>query len=172
MCFRQHLLIAIAVFSIGCSQPTDTDPACAVAEAFFEHYKDRNDWTGFLERYHPDTKFVDIILQMELNGVDAFAEFYNWPDPLFRKHPDFPETLEVESLLCVGTTAVAHGYFKPFYYRDVFYADTAHMRFTMWLEFDSSGLITRHTDFIEYPPDILRAVADRLMSTSDTTNLQ
>lgn len=170
-CDHRFILVLLLILG-GCAPGQNESETCDAARAFFKHYQDRNDWEGFLDRYHPEVEFSDIILQLDLEGINEFQDFYNWPDTLFRKHPAHPSTLSVTTLVCERNTAVARGFFNPFYYGDIFYSDTAHMRFTMWLEFDSDGLITRHIDYIEYPPKILRSVADRLLSEQDSTSLR
>ena len=138
-----------------------------LAETFFDHYETRSDWQGFLELYADDMVFEDVIFRYTYDK-ERFINFYNWPDPSLKKHPDYPEVLVLKDLAITDSSAVGRGYFNPFYYDNVFYADTAHMRFTMWLYFNKEGKIKRHIDYIEYPPVFLKSAAERLM-TNDTS---
>ena len=153
--------------SVGGASSGEKLSASELGSAFFDHYQKRDDWTGFLERYDENVEFIDVILRMKLEGVEEFAAFYNWPDTGFQKHPDFPSTLVLEELTLNDSTAVGRGYFNPFYYRGILYDDMDHMRFTMSLTFNEAGKIVRHVDFIEYPPEILQSVAERLLAENE-----
>ena len=166
-----YRLILLLFLFTACSAPvnerrTTTEKA---AKNFFEFYKSRSDWQGFQNLYADDLVFEDVIFRFTYNKQE-FINFYNWPDPLLKKHPDYPEVMVVEDLSFTDSTAIGRGYFTPFYYGDILYADTAHMRFSMALQFNEAGKITRHIDFIEYPPAFLvqagesALVADSLSS--------
>ncbi|MCB0641557.1 MAG: nuclear transport factor 2 family protein [Phaeodactylibacter sp.] len=122
------------------------------ASDFFAHYAERQDWERFLDRYADTVVFEDVLLQLKMEGKSAFAEFYDWPNPGFQKHPDYPATLVLDQLLVDGTSAVGIGRLTPFYWQDTLYELKTHGRFIMQLEFDPSGQIIRHTDWIDYPP--------------------
>ena len=130
-------------------------------------YADRDDWEGFISLYSDDMAFQDIILRNSLRGKNAFKAFYNWPDTLFSKHPDYPETLVLQELVSNDSVAVGKGYFTPFYYAGALYEDWEHMRFTMILHFDHQGKIVKHVDWIEYPPSFLKEIAERLLNIAD-----
>lgn len=134
-----------------------------LATTFFDRYAQRSDWQGFLDLYSDSVYFQDVIFRMELKGKDAFRDFYNWPDSNFSKHPDYPKTLVLEGLAVNDSSAVGRGYFTPFYYGGTLYDEAKNMRFTMWLYFNQKGKITRHIDFIEYPPSFLVSAGERLM---------
>ena len=136
------------------------------AQVFFKTYADRSDWEGFLSLYDEDMIFQDIILRKNLQGKEAFRAFYNWPDSLFSKHPDYPKTLVLEELVANDGAAVGKGYFTPFYYAGVLYEDWEHMRFTMILHFNEKGKITKHVDWVEYPPAFLKGIAERLLNSA------
>ena len=136
------------------------------ANDFFEIYKAREDWQGFQDLYANDLVFEDVIFRFTYNKPE-FIAFYNWPDPLLKKHPDYPEVMVLEELAFTDTTAMGRGYFTPFYYGDVLYDDQEHMRFVMTLHVNEAGKINRHIDFIEYPPAFLKSAAERLLA--DTT---
>lgn len=157
------LFSALILWLSGCDQ-VDNSKTTAVEEAanlFFDHYKTRADWPGFQDLYAENLVFEDVIFQYRYNKPE-FINFYNWPDSLLKKHPDYPEVLVLEDLALTDSSAVGRGYFTPFYYAGALY-DAEHMRFTMWLYFDKEGKITRHIDFIEYPPEFLKAAAERLI---------
>ena len=135
------------------------------AQHFFDTFAKRTDWQGFLDLYADSMKFSDVLLEKELDGRSAFEEFYNWPDTNFRKHPDYPQTLVVEKLIAENQTAIATGYFTPFYYYDVLYDSEKHpMSFLMILEFED-GKIIKQTDWVKYPPSMLKGIVESQLET-------
>ena len=161
------VIAVLCVLIFSCGSPSSEESNCELSSAYFEHYAQRTDWDSFLERYAADVVFEDVILCKHLDGRNAFSAFYDWPDSLFLKHPDYPATLVLKQLECSDSTAVGTGYFNPFYYSGHLFSDTMHMRFTIWLEFNQSGQIVHQSDFIEYPPEILLSVAERLISETN-----
>jgi hypothetical protein len=113
--------------------------------------------------YDDRVQFNDVLLRAQFDNKTDFAHFYNWPDPKLKMHPDFPSVMEVQELLCSDSLAVVRGFFNPFVYDDMVFDDSDHMRFTMWLKVNKEGKIVEHIDFIEYPPSILMATAERLL---------
>jgi hypothetical protein len=152
----------------ACAAERRESPIIEAAETFFDHYKTRKDWKTFQSLYADDLVFEDVIFRYNMNKED-FLAFYNWPDTLLKKHPDYPKVMVLEDLALTDSTAIGRGYFTPFFYADVLYADTAHMRFTMALHFDEQGKIKKHVDFIEYPPQFLLGLAERLLSDTTAT---
>lgn len=138
------------------------------AELFFL-YKARTDWQAFQDLYAADAVFEDVIFRYRYDKQE-FISFYNWPDPLLKKHPDYPETMVLEDLMVNGNTAVGKGYFTPFYYGEMLYDDAMHMRFTIWLKFNEEGLITKHIDWIEYPPEFVINAMNRHMASDSISN--
>ncbi|MCE7994303.1 MAG: hypothetical protein HEP71_20120 [Roseivirga sp.] len=154
----------------ACANPQEkVDFAREHAILFFDTYKARTDWKAFQDLYAEDLVFKDVIFRYTYNK-EEFINFYNWPDPLLEKHPDYPEVLVLEDLTTTDSTAMGRGYFTPFYYNGQLYDDAEHMRFVISLQFDEQGKIKRHTDFIEYPPQFLVGLAERLMNDSTATN--
>lgn len=137
------------------------------AEQFFRIYEARDDWQAFLDLYHSDVLFQDIILRREYRGIDAFAAFYNWPDPKLRKHPAYTKVLVLEDLAVTDSTAAGRGFFTPFYYDGILYDDVDHMRFVIWITLNEEGLIKRQIDFIEYPPEMLNAVSQQFLQENE-----
>ncbi len=128
------------------------------ALAFFDHYANRNDWSGFLDRYDADMTFEDPILGYKFDNREGFKAFYNWPDTSFAKHPDYPKTLVMEELITTNQRAFGSGYFTPFYYQGNLYGDKEKMSFTIILTFNDEGEIIRQVDWIDYPPEIMKQV--------------
>lgn len=163
-------IILFFLIATACTSPnTETSLARERALLFFDTYKARTDWQAFQDLYAEDLVFQDVIFRYTYNK-EEFINFYNWPDPLLEKHPDYPEVLVLEELTMTDSTAMGRGYFTPFYYSGQLYDDAEHMRFVISLHFDENGKIKRHTDFIEYPPEFLVGLAERLLKDSTATN--
>ena len=164
-------LLPLFALIVACSSPVNERRATteATANAFFELYKSRTDWRAFQDLYAEDLVFEDVIFRYTYDKP-GFISFYNWPDPLLEKHPDYPEGMVLENLAFTDSTAVGRGYFTPFIYGGVHYDDWEHMRFSMTLHVNAAGKITRHIDFIEYPPAFLKSAAEAILSDSTANN--
>ena len=166
---KHLLLLSLLASFIACQpiMPSGTGRQVggidSLARVYFGHYRTRADWDGYLQLFADDMHFQDVILRLDLEGKDAFADFYNWPDTGLVKHPDYPEVLVLTDLATTDSTAIGMGHFNPFYYNGRLYADQEHMRFCIQLTYSPTGLITRQVDFIEYPPEVMQAVAERLL---------
>lgn len=164
------LFFVIITAVLACTPPSkDREQVRANAMEFFDHYKSREDWQGFLDLYAEDMVFEDVIFRYTYDKQE-FSGFYNWPDTLLKKHPDYPEVMVLEDLALTDSTAIGRGYFNPFYYAGQLYADYKHMRFVIALHFNEAGKIKRHIDFIEYPPEFLQGLAERLMADSTSAH--
>lgn len=137
--------------------PAETDVRGWALE-YFDRYAARDDWPGFLAQFDNDLAFEDPIAGYQFETLERFTAFYNWPDPGFSKHPDYPETLVLDELIVVGNRSIGVGHFTPFQWQGSTYGDTEPMQFTIWLEWNNEGKITRQVDWIDYPPALLRAM--------------
>lgn len=154
----------------ACATPEkETNQSREKALQFFDTYKARSDWDAFQDLYAKDLVFQDVVFRHTYNK-EEFINFYNWPDPLLAKHPDYPEVMVLEDLATTDSTAIGRGHMNPFYYDGKLYGDLEHMRFVIALHFNEEGKIKRHIDFIEYPPEFLVGLAERLLNDSTTTN--
>lgn len=149
----------IFLLLISCDQKNKTE---SYAQNYFRLYADRSDWESFQNQFSSDLKFEDVIFGYKMSK-DEFVAFYNWPDTLFSKHPDHPQTLILEDLAIINNTAVGRGYFTPFYYNEQLMATDEPWKFTIWLKFDEKGKIIEQTDWIEYPPQFLKQAAESLL---------
>lgn len=163
---NKYLGCLIILFSFCACQKQKNIDSLDQASIFFDHYKSRSNWQAFQDLYADDLVFEDVIYRLKYNK-EEFINFYNWPDTLFQKHPDYPETLVLEEITTSYSSAVGRGYFNPFYYRGELMAMDHRWRFMISLEFNGQGKISRHTDFIEYPPSFLKAAAQGLLNQKE-----
>lgn len=166
LCYMLFLCWISACSSNGTSQSfSPTDRSLAIEEKardYFKTYAIREDWEAFLSFYAEDLQFEDAILQIHLDSLEAFKAFYDWPNPGFQKHPDYPEIFRLDDLVVDDSTAVARGLFYPFYWQDTLFSMEWDPTFTIWLWFDDSLKIRRQIDWIEYSGDVLMSVGKRL----------
>lgn len=123
------------------------------AQNWLAIYAGRSDWEALLDCYTDDMQFVDQRLRMELDGKQAFAEFYDWPDERFRLADPEKPALVVHQLVVEGRSAAVRGRFLPFYWGEAFFE--ASEEFVFWLEFDEQGKIIMQRDYIPYPKEFL-----------------
>ena len=171
------LSIFLVVLLVSCSQPNNNDTKLGtgiqeellenkienLAENFFNTYMIREDWEEFLSYYADTLKFEDAVLQVSLDGLESFMEFYDWPNPDFQKHPDYPRIFELKDLVVDSNIAIGRGVFAPFYWKGILYEMEWDASFTMWLYYNEDGKIIRQIDWIEYSGDVLQSVGQRLL---------
>lgn len=123
------------------------------ANHYFDLYARRTDWEAFLDCYSEAVIFEDQRINVELVGRKAFADFYNWKDPKFRRVNDRDLNLNIEELVVEARTAIARGTFSPFEWdgKRMNWTD----EFVIWLAFDDNGKIEHQRDFIPYPKSLL-----------------
>jgi hypothetical protein len=169
--FTLLVLIICCVFTVSCTsqEKSETDAfmnrRAAVektARDYFATYAAREDWESFLSFYADDLQFEDAILQVHLDSLEAFKAFYDWPNPGFRKHPDYPEIFKLDDLVVDDSTAVGRGVFHPFYWQDTLFSMEWDPTFTIWLWFDDSLKIHRQVDWVEYSGNVLMSVGERI----------
>ena len=138
----------IGLMLLSC-QPK-VSPVQKQVDKFIELYKARSDFEQFLALYHTDMVLEDMITGYRMEGRDAFAEFFNWPDKRFEKISD--QTIVVQSTVIENNRAVIQGYFTPFKW-DATAVEA--MQFTTLLYFDENANIIRHVDWINYPNQLI-----------------
>lgn len=166
---NKYLTSLLVLVTLTACQNQSSNESLEQASIFFDHYKNRTNWQEFKDLYADDLVFEDVIYRLKY-GKEEFFNFYNWPDTLFQKHLEYPETLVLEELTTTDSTAVGRGYFNPFYFQGQLYSMDHNWRFMISLEFNAQGKINRHIDFIEYPPTFLKAAANDLLKQQDKRN--
>ena len=119
------------------------------ALAYFETYQHREDWDSLLSFYREDIQFKDANLGYETQGIEAFKEFYNWPDTSFRKIVDDQQHLVLETMMVQDSIVVGSGQLNPFFWNNDLqeWPDD----FTIWLYFDENMRIYKQIDWVHYP---------------------
>ena len=121
----------------------------ATALAYFETYQQRENWDSLLSFYRNDIQFKDANLGFEAKGIDAFKEFYNWPDTSFRKIVQEQKHLVLETMMVQDSVVVGRGRLNPFFWNNELqeWPDD----FTIWLYFDENMKIYKQIDWVHYP---------------------
>ena len=155
------LVFAASITIAGCEDTTSVnntvisegDQLQQVVDDYIATYQARDDWQGFLSFYSDSLYFLDINLKAEYHDREAFAAFYDWPNPGFKKVTADQLTFEVEDLVVADQTAIIKGRFEPFYWQGELQEWTD--LFTIWLHFNDERKIIRQYDFIKYPKAFL-----------------
>ena len=121
----------------------------ATARAYFEVYEQREDWDSLLTFYRDDVHFKDANLSFEADGIEAFKDFYNWPDTNFRKIVPDQKHLVLQSMLVQDSVVVGQGRLSPFFWHNELQEWPED--FTIWLYFDQNMKIYRQIDWVRYP---------------------
>jgi hypothetical protein len=132
------------------------------ALAFFDTYAERQDWDAFCSFYREDLQFKDVLLQLELDSLWKFKRFYNWPDTNFAKLSPEQKHVEIHTMVVQDSIVTAYGHFNPFYWYDQKIEEPWGMEVVFVLHFDQDQKIIRQVDWIEYAPETLQSVIDRV----------
>ena len=119
------------------------------ALAYFETYQQREDWDSLLSFYRDDILFKDANLGYEARGIEAFKDFYNWPDTSFRKIVQDQKHLVLENMMVQDSIVVGRGRLNPFFWNNEL--QEWPKDFTIWLYFDENMKIYRQIDWVRYP---------------------
>lgn len=141
------LLAACSGLPKSLNPNSNTDPL-ERAQAFFDVYIERQDFARLMDFYAEEARLEDLIFGHVAENKAQITEFLNWNDGKFSIAEDQP-VLVLESLIAHDDTVVAEGYFTPFQYNQQSFGP---WRFVTLLRFDNQGLITKHTDWINYTP--------------------
>ncbi|MEQ9423151.1 MAG: hypothetical protein RJQ09_01945 [Cyclobacteriaceae bacterium] len=156
-------VFVITVCLIGCKKADQS--VRQKTEEYFAIYSDRSDWEKLLSYYSDKLQFEDIILR-EKHDFKGFVEFYNWLQPGFEKHPDYPQSLILEELIIEGCYAVGMGKLTPFYWQGELWNMDGYGDFIITLEFDENLKIIKQTDWVAYPPGVLAYLGKSFASDS------
>ncbi len=165
LCFLLFLTAICFITSCNTSIPEENKRSEAIkdqARAYFQTYAEREDWDQFLSYYAEDLQFEDAISQIHLDSLEAFKTFYDWPNPGFKKHPEYPEIFRLDDLVANDSIAVGRGVFFPFYWQDSLFSMEWDPTFTIWLWFDENLKINRQIDWVEYSGNVLIDIGKRI----------
>lgn len=136
------------LFVISCDRQNEV--TYQLADDYIQRYQERSDFKSFMDLYSEKVLFEDIILGYQSHNKRELAEFFNWEDPAFQK--EHQATFEVSTLNIDANKIMIQGHFNSFKWKDKSYGP---MKFVTLLELDKNGKIERHTDWINYPFDLL-----------------
>lgn len=157
---------SLIIFLVACQPTSETNSGTALieeqAKAYFATCAEREDWEKFCSFYREDLQFDDVYLQLKLDSLWKFKRFYNWLDTGFVKPSPEQPALILESLACNDSVAVASLRFTPFYWYGQLMDPEWGMDATIWLFFDEQQKIYRQIDWIEYDPEVMQNVINRI----------
>lgn len=164
----RFILFAVFITLLSCNQqkptveapPTRSEEIRKHAQHYFELYKARDDWNGFLSLFRDDMIFEDVMFDFSTHSKDTFKLFYDWENPDFQKLTPETPTLVVEELLVNDSMAIGKGYFPDFKWHGELmqWAD----EFVICLYYDDSFKIKKQVDFVYYPDALIKDTKEYL----------
>lgn len=145
--YRILILSILLFFSCEKNKTKSTEETTTL---LYEVYAERSDFEKFLSFYDEDMVLEDFIFGERIEGKENFKAFFDWPNPKFQKLED--KALIVKDIIVNKNKAVVRGYFTPFKWGDY---TSERMHFTTILEFNESGKIVKHQDWINYPSTLI-----------------
>lgn len=146
----QFIILILVAFPHFKQPPTIEE----VVEDYIHTYQERDNWDHFLSLYSDSLMMKDINLNYECQDLAAFAEFYDWPNPDFKKVNASDKTFELEDIVIQDHKAVIRGKFTPFYWKEKL--QDWNSSFVIVLYFNEDLRIIQQYDYIKYPTDILK----------------
>ena len=123
---------------------------------YIQTYQERTDWDKLLSFYSDTLHFEDINLGLKMDGIEAFKQFYDWPNPDFQKLIPNQLIFKTEAVLIQRNQAIIRGQFEPFIWkkeRQEWAGD-----FVFWLYFNEDGKIVKQLDYVKYPSWIIKSM--------------
>lgn len=148
----------LALLAFAACEPTEQPREQRTREtalAYFEVYQQREDWDSLLTFYRDDIRFKDANLSFEAEGIEAFKDFYNWPDTSFRKIVPDQKHLVLQTMLVQDSVVVGQGRLSPFFWHNELQEWPED--FTIWLYFDQNMKIYRQIDWVRYPTWLIQS---------------
>ena len=144
------LLIGIGVLALlGCSSLNDSSKVTSLTmQSYFETYRQRSDFNGFMDFYADDVVVQDIVYGNELAGKSEVKAFFDWNRGQFELL-DGKDILKITRQTLEAQTVVTEGYFHRFRFND---QTLGPWRFVMIHELDDDSKIIKQVDWINYTP--------------------
>ena len=144
------LLIGIGVLALlGCSSLNDSSKVTSLTmQSYFETYRQRSDFNGFMDFYADDVVVQDIVYGNELAGKSEVKAFFDWNRGQFELL-DGKDILTITRQTLESQTVVTEGYFHRFRFND---QTLGPWRFVMIHELDDDSKIIKQVDWINYTP--------------------
>lgn len=150
---RYRFLLFFILILSGCSNSvniSNKNTFISHADAYFNTYAQRQNFTQFIEFYAEDAVLEDMVFGHKAQGKDQITAFFNWSAGNFAVLDD-QLVLVVEDKIVDSTTrtVVARGVFNRFNYAS---RELGPWRFLIVLKFDEKGKIIYQQDWINYTP--------------------
>jgi len=147
-------VLTFLLLAVGCTS-FEQKKNEKISKEFYETYAERKDINKFMDFYASDAQLIDAVPQMITTGKENIKTLFDWSDPNYKKHPDFPKSLKINEILANDSVAAISGEYNPYYYNDKLIKK---MPFCTWLYFNKEGKIKKQVEWDQYPPDVLREI--------------
>ena len=147
-----RLLVFILFISFLCSCASNDQRAELkdTVDQYYSNYQVRSEFDGFMDFYADSVQFEDIINGDRLSGKAAIREFFQWDNPEFKLLDSV--AFIIEDQVVDQQKSITKGHFTPFEWSGTRYES---MYFTSILEFNKDQKIVKHTDWINYPSNLV-----------------
>ena len=143
------LVLLLAIIGFGCTTTTQNKADIeAITSDYFNVYKERADFKKLMSFYDKAAQLEDLGYGHHAKSKKEIAQFFAWDDGKFALVKSGP-ALVIQQQIIEGNKVVTEGYFTEFTYDGQLMGP---WRFLIWLEFNDSGKIIRHVDWINYTP--------------------
>ncbi len=144
------LLIVVGVLTlVGCSFFDNSPKVISLTvQSYFDTYRQRSDFDGFMDFYADDVVMQDIVYGNELTGKNEVKAFFDWSRGQFDLL-DGKDILTITRQTLESQTVVTEGYFHRFRFND---QTLGPWRFVMIHELDDDSKIIKQVDWINYTP--------------------
>ncbi len=154
---KKHMKKAVIMFLLGilittltgCNSLEERKNVKIIRE-FYETYAERKNLDKLMSYYsNSDPQWVDAVAQSLVEGKENIQNRYKgeWSDEKYKKHPDYPKTVQVETILSNDSIVAVSGRYNPYYYNGNLINE---MKFTSWLYFDKEGKIKKQIEWMQY----------------------
>ncbi|MDR3272237.1 MAG: ester cyclase [Flavobacteriaceae bacterium] len=149
-----QLLILSFLFLTSCTSFEQKKNEKTTKE-FYETFAERKDLDKFLDFYALNAELIDAVPQTVTQGRENIKILFDWSDPNYKTHPEFPKSIEINEILANDSIVAVNGEYNPYYYNGKLIEK---MSFCTWLYFNKEGKITKQVEWAQYPPDDLRQI--------------
>ena len=140
-------LVCYLILLAGCTHNSQVNIKPVVKD-YFTVYAQRQDFDKLLSFYDEKAQLEDLVYGHHAKSKTDIEQFFAWNDGKFALVKPGP-ALVIQKQVFEGNKVATEGYFTEFTYDG---QQMGPWRFLIWLEFNSSGKIIRHVDWINYTP--------------------
>lgn len=150
-----YISISILSFFLISCDSLNQKKNMKTAQEFYQTYAERKDVKKLMSFYSELPVYIDAVPQITVKGKENIQNQYNWSDPSYKIHPQYPQTVKIDQIISNDSIVIVSGQYNPYYYNDKLINK---MQFNSWLYFNKEGKIVKQIEWVQYPMDILEEI--------------